>query len=119
MTKQAVNRLLFFITIQDPSGGKRSHMIRIYVGNMPHVITEEEIKRVFEGFGTVLSIDLIKDKATGKSWGYGFVIMDNKQAGLAAIETMNNHEYWGKPLRVERCRQNPSRRRRSNPSYRY
>ena len=82
-------------------------MIRIYIGNLPSSISEKEVQQVFETFGPVQSVDLVKDKRTGKSWGYGFVSMVHNNEARRAIETVNNQEYWGRIVRVEQSRRRP------------
>ena len=72
----------------------------IYVGNLSSELTEEELKGVFQEFGEVTSVNIIKDKFTGQPRGFGFVEMASVDATKAAIAGMNGKELKGKPLKV-------------------
>jgi RNA recognition motif-containing protein len=74
-------------------------MTNIYVGNIPHSLTESQLKEVFEGAGPVESVKIIIDAITGKSRGFAFIRM-NKEHALQAIDQFNNYELMGRPLRV-------------------
>jgi RNA recognition motif-containing protein len=52
--------------------------MNIYVGNLSYEITEEDLKQAFEGFGQVVSVNIIKDRYSGESRGFGFVEMSDK-----------------------------------------
>ncbi|MDE5681548.1 MAG: RNA-binding protein [Mailhella sp.] len=71
----------------------------IYVGNLPWSTSEEQLKQLFEQFGSVLSAKLIHDRDTGKPKGFGFVEMEDEEA-LKAIEALNVSEYGGRTLKV-------------------
>lgn len=58
----------------------------IYIGNLPEDIYEEELVEMFEEYGAVTSVKIIKDRHTKKSRGYAFIKMDDKDAALKAIE---------------------------------
>lgn len=74
-------------------------MKSIYVGNLPFSANEDEIRGLFEQYGTVNSVKLINDRETGKPRGFGFVEMDD-DAALSAIEALNGSQYGGRPLRI-------------------
>lgn len=78
--------------------------MNIYVGNLPHSTTEPEIRKAFEAYGSVDSINLIKDRATGNSRGFGFVIMDDDNEARKAIPGMNGTELGGRTLTVNEAR---------------
>ena len=80
--------------------------MNIYVGNLPFDATEEEVREVFEGFGAVDRVSLIKDKMTGRPRGFGFVEMANDAEAEAAIAGLN-----GKPMRNRNMTVNPARPR--------
>ncbi len=59
--------------------------MNIYAGNLPWGLTEEELRETFEAFGEVETVKIIKDKFTGRSRGFGFVEMPNREEAEAAI----------------------------------
>lgn len=72
----------------------------IYVGNIAYSMTTDELKNLFAPFGNVVSVKIIIDKATGRSKGYGFVEMDNDEAGLKAIKELNDTQVKGRNIKV-------------------
>ncbi len=78
--------------------------MKIYVGNLSHEVTEEDIRLAFEPFGQVESVKIIKDKYTDRSKGFGFVEMASKAEGQAAIDGLNDKELKGKALNVNEAR---------------
>ena len=78
--------------------------MKIYVGNMPYGVTEEDLKQSFEAFGQVTSVTIIKDKMSGQSKGFGFVEMGSAEQGQAAISGMNGKELKGRKLNVNEAR---------------
>ncbi len=78
--------------------------MKIYVGNLSHEVTEEDIRLAFEPFGQVESVKIIKDKSTDRSKGFGFVEMASKAEGQAAIDGLNDKELKGKALNVNEAR---------------
>lgn len=84
-------------------------MITIYVGNVPFKARQEELEELFEPFGAIESARIITDKETGKSRGFAFVKMEDKNAGLKAIEELNNREWMGKVLRVNEAQPREAR----------
>ena len=70
----------------------------IYVGNLPFGATADEIRELFSGYGTVDTVNLITDRATGQPRGFGFVEMTS--GGNDAIEALNQHELGGRQLTV-------------------
>ena len=83
--------------------------MKIYVGNLPHSTTEDELKGAFEGFGAVDSAIIIKDKFTGDSRGFGFVEMSEKEEAETAIAEMNGKDFGGRTLTVNEARPRPER----------
>lgn len=88
-------------------------MTSIYVGNLPFQCSEEEIRELFEPFGTVNSVKLVSDRETGKPRGFGFVEMDSEEAA-AAIEQLNGTNFKDRPLRINEARERTSRPPRQN-----
>ena len=78
--------------------------MKIYVGNLSYTMTEDELKKEFEGFGAVSSSTIIKDRETNRSRGFGFVEMDDESEGLAAIEQLNGKEVSGRQLVVNQAK---------------
>jgi RNA recognition motif-containing protein len=64
--------------------------MNIFVGNLAFQVTDAEIRKAFEAYGQVASANVIMDKFTGKSRGFGFVEMPNANEAKAAIEVLNN-----------------------------
>ncbi len=79
-------------------------MVNIYVGNLPYNTTDEELESVFAQFGTVQRAQIIMDRETGRSRGFGFVEMPDSGEGQRAIEELNGKDYGGRPLTVNEAR---------------
>jgi len=73
--------------------------MNIYVGNLNYKTTEETLRTLFEEYGEVLSVKLIKDRDTGKKKGFGFVEMED-EFGKKAIDELNDKEFDGRNLKV-------------------
>ncbi len=78
--------------------------MNIYVGNLSYKAQEDEIKKEFEQFGEVTSVRIIQDRETGRSKGFAFVEMPEKDAADAAIESLNGKELQGRALKVNPAR---------------
>ena len=78
--------------------------MNIYVGNLPHKATEDEVRQAFAEFGQVAEVRLIVDKFSGESRGFGFVEMPSKTEAAKAIEEMNGKELMGRVLNVNEAR---------------
>ena len=78
--------------------------MNIYVGNLAHAVTEEELRQAFEVFGEVAEARLIIDKFSGKSKGFGFVEMPSKEEAEKAIEEMNGKELKERPISVNEAK---------------
>ena len=79
---------------------------KIFVGNLPFKVTEEEIRSLFEQHGEVLSVALMSDRETGRPRGFGFVEMENAEEAVAAL---NGTEIEGRALKVDIARERPPR----------
>ncbi len=75
--------------------------MNIYVGNLPYSVRDEELRTTFEAFGKVVSAEVIFDKRTRRSRGYGFVDMANEAEAQRAISSLNGTELHGRELRVD------------------
>ena len=78
--------------------------MKIYVGSLSYKATEEDLKKEFEGFGQVESVNIIKDRYSGESRGFGFVEMPNKDEAQSAIEGLNGREMKGRKISVNEAR---------------
>jgi len=79
-------------------------MMRIYVGNLPFSVRDEELREMFEAHGEVASAAVIIDRETGRSRGFGFVEMPERASAEAAIEALNGQDMGGRPLTVNEAR---------------
>ena len=86
--------------------------MNIYVGNLSYQATEEEIRKAFEAFGEVTSVNIIKDRDTGQSKGFGFVEMPDSGKAQEAIEKLNATELAGRNLKVNEARPRNDRPRK-------
>ncbi|MFC2115998.1 RNA recognition motif domain-containing protein [Bacteroidota bacterium] len=75
----------------------------LYVGNIPYGVKEEELKEVFQEFGTVISIKIVTDKYTGRSKGFGFVEMENDEQEEVAAKECNRKEIQERNLVVAKA----------------
>lgn len=81
--------------------------MRIYVGNLSYQVTDEELRQAFESFGEVSSANVIMDKFSGQSKGFGFVEMPSKNEAESAISSLNGKELKGRALNVNEARPRP------------
>jgi len=79
---------------------------KLYVGNLPFKVSEEEIKQHFSEFGEVQAVKIITDRETGKSRGFCFVEMENADAAIAGL---NGKEFGGRNLTVSEAREREQR----------
>lgn len=80
---------------------------KLYVGNLPYSVGDTELQRLFEAHGSVVSAQVIMDRDTGRSKGFGFVEMGNDSEAQAAISDMNGKEIDGRSLTVNEARPKP------------
>ena len=78
--------------------------MNIYVGNLSHDATDDDLRQAFEAFGQVTSATIIKDKFSGESRGFGFVEMPNKPEGQAALTGLNGQDLKGRARKVSEAR---------------
>ena len=78
--------------------------MKIYVGSLSYKATEEDLKKEFESFGQVESTNIVKDRYSGESRGFGFVEMPNKDEAQSAIEGLNGRELKGRKISVNEAR---------------
>ena len=75
----------------------------LYVGNIPYAVKEEELKELFQEYGTVVSIKIITDKYTGRSKGFGFIEMENDDQEEMAVKECNRREIHERNLVVAKA----------------
>jgi RNA recognition motif-containing protein len=85
--------------------------VNIYVGNLSRDLSETDLKEAFQAFGEVQSCNIIKDKFTGESRGFGFVEMPNKEEADKAIAALNGKDLKGRNLTVNEARPRTDRPR--------
>lgn len=88
---------------------------RIYVGNIPFSTTEEELKELFQPHGEVVSVDIIKDRNTGRSRGFCFIDMENADEAKAAL---GGKEFKGRKLFVNDAKEKAKERNGNRPPFR-
>lgn len=77
---------------------------KLYVGNLSFETSSNDLERIFASHGTVESADVISDRDTGRSKGFGFVQMGSSDEAQAAIDAMNGKEEGGRTLKVNEAR---------------
>ncbi len=77
---------------------------KLYVGNLTYQVTETDLEQLFSQFGTVQSAQVIQDRETGRSKGFGFVEMDSEAEAQAAIQGLHEQEHEGRRLTVNEAK---------------
>lgn len=78
--------------------------MKLYVGNLSYQTDEQQLEQLFAPLGEVASVQLIRDRATGQSRGFGFVEMVDAAAGKTACSTLDQTEFEGRKLIVNEAR---------------
>ena len=78
---------------------------KLYVGNMSYSTSEEELRELFASYGEVSSVNVVLDRITGKSRGFGFVEMSKPEEAQEAIKNLNDHDLGGRKLTVDFARE--------------
>lgn len=78
--------------------------MKLYVGNLPHSMTEPDLNDLFSEAGHVASAKIVTDRQTGQPRGFGFVEMETKLDGQKAISMLNGRSVGGRPLAVNEAR---------------
>lgn len=89
-------------------------MKKIFVGNLAWRASEEDLRKLFEAHGEVVSVKIVTDQYTGKSKGFGFVEMATAEGAVAAIAALNDQPYLERNLRVSAAQDRPSEGRGGN-----
>lgn len=82
---------------------------KLYVGNLTYNVNDSDLSELFSHFGTVQSAQVIVDRETNRSKGFGFVEMDTEAEAQAAIQGLNEHEYDGRRLTVNEAKPREAR----------
>lgn len=99
---------------------------KLYVGNLPYEVGETELQELFGAAGTVESVNVMRDMATGRARGFAFIEMSTDEEAGKAIAQFNEHSMGGRNLTVNEARPKPERsggygggggRRRSEPRW--
>ena len=77
---------------------------KLYVGNLGYQVSSSDLEALFAPFGTVASAQVIEDRESGRSKGFGFVEMGNDQEAQAAIQGLNGKDHGGRPLTVNEAK---------------
>ena len=77
---------------------------KLYVGNLPYETTEADLQTLFESAGSVATINIVRDRATGQARGFAFVEMSDAEGAQRAISELDKHQYGGRNLTVNEAR---------------
>ena len=77
---------------------------KLYVGNLSYTVSSSDLEQLFSSFGTVESAQVIEDRESGRSKGFGFVEMGSDEEARQAIEGLNGQERDGRPLTVNEAK---------------
>ena len=83
---------------------------KLYVGNLPFQTTESDLEQLFATAGDVASVNVMRDRETGRARGFAFVEMASDEGASNAVETLNNTSYGGRNLTVNEARPQEARR---------
>jgi len=92
---------------------KSSMNTKLFVGNLSFNTTQNQLQDMFAAHGSVIEVDLIMDKFSGRPRGFGFVTMESKEAAAAAIQALNGKEVDGRAMTVNEARPREERPPRS------
>ncbi len=90
---------------------------KLYVGNLSYSTTSSDLEQLFAQHGTVQSAEVISDRETGRSKGFGFVQMGGDEEAQAAIAALNGQEHDGRPLTVNEAKPREDRPRGGGGGY--
>ena len=82
---------------------------RLYVGNLSYEVTGPELEKMFGTYGTVVSAEVVSDRDTGQSKGFGFVEMAGDREAQAAIQGLGGRQHNGRALTVNEARPRPDK----------
>lgn len=79
-------------------------MYKVFVGGLPFATTDDELRELFAAHGAVASANVVRDRETGRSKGFGFVEFENDDEGKAAEKALNGSELGGRTISVAEAR---------------
>lgn len=91
---------------------------KIYVGNLPYEVRDNDLKELVAEYGPVSEATVIMDRRTDRSKGFGFVEFETEEAAAAAVEALDGHELDGRALKVNLARPKQPREDRRGGGYR-
>lgn len=91
--------------------------MNIYVGNLEYNVTEDDLKNAFSEFGEITSANIIMDKFSGQSKGFGFVEMPNNSDAEKAIQALNETSLKGRDIKVNQAKPRSGKRPQRGPRY--
>lgn len=83
--------------------------MKLYVGNLPFSASEDEIRALFDQFGSVMDLHIPMDRETGRPRGFAFVTLSSKEYGEAAINQLDGQDMGGRSLRVSEAQERQPR----------
>lgn len=78
---------------------------KLYVGNLEHTVTEEELRTLFSEHGEILSLNIVRDRYSGRSRGFGFVEFESNEDAQKAKQALNGQDLKGRTLKVDDARE--------------
>ena len=83
--------------------------MNLYVGNLSWTMTEDDLRNLFEQYGTVSSLKIVKDRETGRSKGFGFVEMENDSEAQNALSSLYDKEILGRKIVINEAQERPAK----------
>ncbi len=83
--------------------------MNLYVGNLSWTMTEDDLRNLFEQYGTVNSLKIVKDRETGRSKGFGFVEMENDTEAQNALSSLYDKELMGRKIVINEAQERPAK----------
>ncbi len=90
---------------------------KLYVGNLPYSVTQQTLEETFSQCGTVDSVNVITDRDTGQSKGFGFIEMSNDSEAQKAIQELNGTSIDGREIKVNEAKPKAPRKDRGGGGY--
>jgi RNA recognition motif-containing protein len=87
---------------------ERPISMKLYVGNLPYTVAEEDLKELFATYGEVASVSLVTDRFSGQSKGFGFVEMPSNAEADQAIKSLNEQPFKGRNIKVNQAQDRPA-----------
>ncbi|MCC5832790.1 MAG: RNA-binding protein [Chlamydiales bacterium] len=87
--------------------------MKLYVGNLPFTVQEQDLRNFFSKYSSITSVQLISDRETGRSKGFGFVEISNEDEATNAIQELNGKDFGGRAVIVNEARPRENRENRS------